>query len=74
MNSRTLDFADQILSLTQNKGVDIVFNSLNGEFIPKSLDVLNTKGRFIEIGKIGIWDENQVLQKCPKLLIIPLIY
>lgn len=66
MNSRTLDFADQILSLTQNKGVDIVFNSLNGEFIPKSLDVLNTKGRFIEIGKIGIWDENQVLQKCPE--------
>jgi len=66
MNSRTLDFADQILSLTQNKGVDIVFNSLNGEFIPKSLDVLNTKGRFIEIGKIGIWDESQVLQKRPE--------
>ena len=60
MNSRTLDFADEILSMTGGEGVDIVLNSLNGEFIPKSLGVLVKGGRFVEIGKIGIWEAGQV--------------
>jgi 8-amino-7-oxononanoate synthase len=59
-NSRTLDFATEILELTEGKGVDIVLNSLNGEFIPKNLEVLAPHGRFIEIGKLGIWDEAEV--------------
>ncbi|NES81103.1 MAG: SDR family NAD(P)-dependent oxidoreductase [Moorea sp. SIO2B7] len=65
MNSRTLEFADQIMSLTQGKGVDIVLNSLNGDFIDKSFAVLATQGRFVEIGKIGIWDKQKVMQKRP---------
>ncbi len=56
MNSRTLDFAQEIAE------IDIVFNSLNGEFIPKSLEVLAPGGRFVEIGKLGIWDESKVKQ------------
>lgn len=60
MNSRSLEFADEVMSLTQGQGVDVVLNSLNGEFINKSLQVLANKGRFVEIGKIGIWDESQV--------------
>ncbi|MFC1759598.1 zinc-binding dehydrogenase, partial [Planctomycetota bacterium] len=36
MDSRSLDFADQIMEITQGKGVDAVLNSLAGEFIPKS--------------------------------------
>ena len=63
MNSRTLDFAEEVMTLTGGQGVDIVLNSLNGEFIPKSLEVLAAGGRFVEIGKIGIWDESQVQQK-----------
>lgn len=55
-NSPTLDFAQEVA------GMDIVFNSLNGEFIPKSLEVLAPGGRFIEIGKLGIWDESKVKQ------------
>ena len=62
MNSRTLDFADDILKVTEGKGVDIVFNSLNGEFIDKSLDVLAPQGRFVEIGKLGIWDAEAMSQ------------
>jgi len=54
MNSRTLEFADQLLSLTDGEGVDVIFNSLSGEFIDKSLAVLKPQGRFIEIGKRGI--------------------
>ena len=63
MNSRTLEFADQVLALTEGQGVDLVLNSLNGDFIPKSLSVLAPKGRFVEIGKIGIWEPDQVHQQ-----------
>jgi myxalamid-type polyketide synthase MxaB len=62
MNSRTLDFADEVMTLTRGQGVDVVLNSLNGDYIPKSLDVLAPGGRFVEIGKIGIWDTQQVQQ------------
>lgn len=57
MNSRTFDFVEEIRILTQGQGVDIVLNSLVGEFIDKSLAVLRPGGRFIEIGQAGIWDE-----------------
>ena len=63
MNSRTLDFAEEVISATQRQGVDIVLNSLNGEFIPNSLDTLKEGGRFVEIGKIGIWSDSQVTAK-----------
>jgi NADPH:quinone reductase-like Zn-dependent oxidoreductase len=56
MDSRTLDFADQILHLTGGKGVDVVLNALAGEFIPKSISVLAPFGRFLEIGKRDIYD------------------
>lgn len=59
LNSRTLDFTDQISTLTNGKGVDIVLNSLSGEFIPKSVSVLAKKGHFIEIGKRDIWSQEQ---------------
>jgi myxalamid-type polyketide synthase MxaB len=62
-NSRNLDFAEEILEITQGKGVDIVLNSLNGDFIPKNLEILATNGKFIEIGKLGIWDEAQIKAK-----------
>ncbi|WP_413160472.1 SDR family NAD(P)-dependent oxidoreductase [Capilliphycus salinus ALCB114379] len=60
MNSRTFEFADEIMRQTQNQGVDIVFNSLSGEFISKSLSILKENGRFIEIGKREIWSLTQV--------------
>jgi myxalamid-type polyketide synthase MxaB len=60
MNSRTLEFADRIKELTGGRGVDCVLNSLTGEFIPRSLDVLSPGGRFVELGKFGIWTEADV--------------
>ena len=54
-NSRTLDFAEEILELTDREGVDIVLNSLPGEAIPKSLGILRAYGRFLEIGKTDIY-------------------
>ena len=51
MDSRTFEFADQIMEITGGEGVDAVLNSLAGPFIPKSLSVLAPFGRFLEIGK-----------------------
>ncbi|MDJ1172316.1 thioester reductase domain-containing protein [Roseofilum sp. BLCC_M154] len=71
MNSRTLDFADQIMELTAGEGVDVVLNSLNGEYIPKNLEILAPQGRFVEIGKIGIWEPQQVQEKRPDVSYFP---
>ena len=65
MSSRNLDFSAQIMELTGGRGVDCVLNSLTGEFIPKSLDALAEGGRFVELGRIGIWTEEQVGQVRP---------
>jgi acyl transferase domain-containing protein/acyl carrier protein len=65
MNSRTLDFADQIKELTEGRGVDCVLNSLTGEFIPNSLKATAPSGRFVELGKIGIWTAKQVHDRRP---------
>ncbi|QTA87823.1 Putative phthiocerol synthesis polyketide synthase [Desulfonema magnum] len=59
MDSRTFEFADQIRQITGGQGADLVLNSINGEHIEKSFDVLARNGRFIEIGKIDIWDEHR---------------
>ncbi len=59
-NSRTLEFADQILEATQGEGVDVVLNSLSGPFIAKSVGILKPFGRFLEIGKRDIYENNKV--------------
>ena len=59
-SSRTLDFAREIPEITGGKGVDLVLNSLAGDFIEASFAVLGEGGRFIEIGKSGLWSNDQV--------------
>lgn len=64
LNSRTLDFAEEIMKITLGRGVDIVLNSLSGEFMTKSLSVLKETGNFIEIGKSGL-NTSQVTELKP---------
>ncbi len=71
MDSRSLNFADEILKLTNGEGVDIVLNSFSGEFIEQSMRVLNGKGRFVELGKVGVWTEEQVREVKPDALYFP---
>jgi NADPH:quinone reductase-like Zn-dependent oxidoreductase len=59
-DSRSLDFAVQILADTNGAGVDVVLNSLTGDAIACSFDALAPGGRFLEIGKRGVWDAGQV--------------
>ncbi len=49
LNSRSLSFAEEVLELTDGKGVDVVLNSLSGEAIPRGLELLRPHGRFIEL-------------------------
>ena len=51
LNSRTLSFGHEIMSLTGGKGVDVVINSLAGDALRESWRCLATFGRFIELGK-----------------------
>lgn len=60
MDSRSLDFADDVLELTEGEGVDVVLNSLAGDAIPKSLSVLRAHGRFLEIGKRDIYQNSKL--------------
>jgi myxalamid-type polyketide synthase MxaB len=71
MDSRTVDFADEIEKHTHGKGVDVVLNSLTGEFIDHSFKALAKNGRFVEIGKIGIWTKDDVKMKRPDAAYYP---
>ncbi|WP_333767338.1 SDR family NAD(P)-dependent oxidoreductase [Streptomyces sp. IBSBF 2435] len=65
MNSRTLDFSDQVLEATGGRGVDIVLNSLNKDHIPATVRCLGEGGRFLEIGKIGVWSPERMREARP---------
>jgi NAD(P)-dependent dehydrogenase (short-subunit alcohol dehydrogenase family) len=59
-SSRTLGFPSEIRARTGGKGVNLVLNSLAGDFIDAGFEVLAKGGRFIEIGKTGIWSSERV--------------
>ncbi|UQA91406.1 type I polyketide synthase [Streptomyces halobius] len=64
LDSRSLDFASEVKPLTGGHGVDVVVNSLAGEAIGRSLELLRPGGRFIELGKRDIY-ENKPLSLAP---------
>ena len=51
MDSRSLAFEAEIATATGGIGVDVVLNSLAGDFIAASVRALAPQGRFLEIGK-----------------------
>ncbi|MER5556436.1 SDR family NAD(P)-dependent oxidoreductase [Streptomyces sp. NPDC002793] len=53
-SSRTLEFEDTIREATGGHGVDVVLNSLAGEFTDASLRATAPGGRFVEIGKTDL--------------------
>jgi acyl transferase domain-containing protein len=65
MDSRTTDFAREVMAVTEGRGVDVVLNSLAGDFIPAGLSALAPEGRFVEIGRTGVWTTDQVKASRP---------
>ncbi|MFX0581081.1 SDR family NAD(P)-dependent oxidoreductase, partial [Nocardia nepalensis] len=61
-DSRSLQFADHFLSVTGGRGVDVVLNSLAGEFVDASLRLLPRGGHFIEMGKTDIRDASTIAE------------
>jgi NADPH:quinone reductase-like Zn-dependent oxidoreductase len=59
-NSRSLDFADDVLHLTAGRGVDAILNSLAGDFISKNFSVLAPFGRYLEIGKVDVYNNSKI--------------
>ena len=74
MDSHSVAFADEVMGLTDGAGVDVVLNSLGGEFIPKSLSVLGRYGRFLELGMRDIVSNTPLglgaLEKCLSFFVI----
>jgi acyl transferase domain-containing protein len=60
MDSRSLAFADEIMATTAGEGVDLVLNSLTGAAMEKSISVLAPFGRFLEIGKRDMAQNNRL--------------
>ncbi|TGD89817.1 SDR family NAD(P)-dependent oxidoreductase [Mycolicibacterium sp. CH28] len=67
-DSRTTDFADQILADTGGSGVDVVLNSLTNEgFIEATVRATAQGGRFAEIAKRDIWTAEQMAAARPDI-------
>jgi len=67
-DSRSTDFADQILADTDGVGVDVVLNSLTSDgFIEATLKATAPNGRFAEIAKRDIWTPEQMAEARPDI-------
>ncbi|MFI5758993.1 type I polyketide synthase [Streptomyces sp. NPDC051569] len=55
-SSRTTDFENAFAEVAGDGGIDVVLNSLAGEFVDASLRLMGAGGRFLEMGKTDIRD------------------
>ncbi|MEU1426172.1 SDR family NAD(P)-dependent oxidoreductase [Nocardia sp. NPDC005746] len=64
-DSRSLHFEEQFMAATGGRGVDVVLDSLAGEFVDTSLRLLPRGGRFLEMGKTDIRDSGEIAARYP---------
>ncbi|MCX2971934.1 zinc-binding dehydrogenase, partial [Streptomyces sp. JHD 1] len=64
-SSRSVEFADAFRAASGGRGVDVVLNSLTGEFIDASLDLMPRGGRFVEMGKTDLRDPDALRHSHP---------
>jgi acyl transferase domain-containing protein/D-arabinose 1-dehydrogenase-like Zn-dependent alcohol dehydrogenase len=64
-SSRELDFETRLREAAGEDGVDVVLNSLAGEFVDASLRLLGPDGRFLEMGKTDIRDPSALASEHP---------
>jgi len=68
MDSRSLAFVDRIKAITGGRGLDIVLNSLAGDFIDRSIELLAPGGRFVEIGKADTRSDPEIAALYPHIV------
>jgi NADPH:quinone reductase-like Zn-dependent oxidoreductase len=59
-STRSRTFKQGVLRLTKKKGVDVVLNSLSGEWLSDSWECIARLGTFVEIGKADIYHRSQL--------------
>ena len=62
-DSRSLEFEDKFRALTGGRGVDVVLDSLAGDFVDASLRLVAPGGVFLEMGKTDIRDPGVIAQE-----------
>ncbi|MBL1074715.1 SDR family NAD(P)-dependent oxidoreductase [Nocardia sp. 2] len=55
LNSRSLDFADEVLALTDGSGAEVVLSTAPGEILRQNFKAVAEFGRIIEVGKADIY-------------------
>ncbi|MPY98080.1 MAG: amino acid adenylation domain-containing protein [Actinophytocola sp.] len=60
LDSRSLEFVEEILDRTGGEGVDVVLNALAGDAIRAGLSILRPYGRFVEIGKRDLYADTRI--------------
>ncbi|MDN0201189.1 type I polyketide synthase [Streptomyces sp. S.PNR 29] len=60
VSSRDLEFEESIGKATGGRGLDVVLNSLSGDFVDASLRLLAPGGRLIELGKTDIRTQEEI--------------
>jgi len=70
-DSRSLAFGEQVRAHTGGRGVDVVLNSLKGEWVDASFEALADGGRFVELGKIEIWSRSEAASRRPDATYLP---
>ncbi|MEK1144358.1 zinc-binding dehydrogenase, partial [Mycobacterium ulcerans] len=64
-DSRSLEFEEKFREVTGGRSVDVVLDSLAGEFVDASLRLLGPGGVFLEMGKTDIRDPGVIAQEYP---------
>lgn len=64
-DSRSLDFEEKFRTVTGGAGMDVVLDSLAGEFVDASLRLVAPGGVFLEMGKTDIRDPGVIAQQYP---------
>ncbi|WP_306365088.1 SDR family NAD(P)-dependent oxidoreductase [Nocardia sp. CC227C] len=55
LESRSLNFADDVLALTDGAGVDVVLSTAPGEILRQNFKAVTEFGRIVEVGKADIY-------------------
>lgn len=60
VNSRTVNFVDDVMRLTDGHGADVIFTSLPGEALRQNLKAAAEFGRIVDIGKADIYSNGAI--------------
>ncbi|MCV7340349.1 type I polyketide synthase [Mycobacterium haemophilum] len=64
-DSRSLEFEDKFREVTGGRGMDVVLDSLAGDFVDASLRLVAPGGAFLEMGKTDIRDPGVIAEEYP---------